>query len=76
MMALHDNFEATQASLLHHISLPTLKAIVFELIFYENHCSTMKMKSPKMVVASDSPSARKPLFSHSPGQLPSKSVFC
>ena len=50
MMALRDDFESTRDSLLHHQPLPTLEAVVVELISEETLCSTMKMKSSDMVM--------------------------
>lgn len=43
MMALCEDFESTRASLLHCTPIPSLEVGVVELIFEENHHSTMKM---------------------------------
>lgn len=71
LMALRADFELTQASLLHRNPLPTLNAVVAELISEETRRSTMQMQSPDMVVAAAPPSA--PKFPH--GRSTSQSSF-
>lgn len=78
-MALCEDFESTRASLLHCTFIPSLEVGVAELISKENHCSTMKMQSPDMVVVAASYGASKspiPLSGHSTSQSSSKTYFC
>ncbi|XP_031287560.1 uncharacterized protein LOC116146289 [Pistacia vera] len=71
MMPLCEDFESTRASLLHRTPLPTLETAVAELIFEENHHSTMKMQTPDSVVAA----IPQTIFGSSPasGHFPSQS---
>jgi hypothetical protein len=59
MMALRADFESTRASLLHRNPLPTLEAVVTELMSEETRRSTMHLQSPDMVVAATSQSVPK-----------------
>jgi hypothetical protein len=53
MMALHVDFESItiRASLLYHTPLPTLEAVVTEIMSKETQRSTMYLQSPDMVIA-------------------------
>jgi hypothetical protein len=75
MMALRDDFEYTQASLLHRQPLPTLDAAVFELISEETCRSTMKMQSYYIVIATASHGTSQSSTGHSSSQSTSKTGF-
>ena len=76
MMALQDDFESTRASLLHCQPLSTLEDAVAELISEETQCSTMKMQSSDMVMASTPHGASPSYAGRSSFQSTSKTSFC
>jgi hypothetical protein len=75
IMSLRDDFESTRASLFHRQPLPTLDAAVSELISEETHCSTMKMQSSDMVLATASHGTSQSSTGHSSSQSTSKIGF-
>ena len=55
MMGLHEDFEPTRAALLSHFPLPSLDAVVKELIFKENRHPHYHLSSLDVVLATPRP---------------------